>query len=87
MNRMNRPAPHRFTHALAVPLLVGGVLVGGAFQLPSAARNGADVSATSLPGSESSTDLQLLALRMNPMDPARSEPESGQPITTYLTGA
>ena len=60
MNRMNHAAPHRFTHALAVPLLVGGMFVGGAFQLPSTVRNGADVCATALPGSGNCADFELL---------------------------
>ena len=72
MNRMNHAAPHRFAHALAVPLLVGGVFVGGAFQM-SYMRNGADVCATALPGSASSPDLQLLAMPANPDEPAPTD--------------
>ncbi len=88
MIQMNRPAPHRFSHALAVPLLVGGVFIGGAFQLSSAVRNnGADVCATALPGSGNSADLEMLAMRVNPIEPARSMPATSAPIATYLTGA
>ena len=84
MNRMNHAAPHRFTHALAVPLLVGGMFVGGAFQLPSTVRNGADVTATALPGSEDSTGLDLLAMSAKPIEPTQSAPAANVPIGYYL---
>jgi len=77
-------APHRFTNALAVPMVAAGVLVSGGAALATA-FDGSGVCITALPGSGYDADLGLLTLRLNPVEPARNSADAITAAASYQT--
>jgi len=76
-------APHRFTNALAVPMVAAGVLVSGAAAL-STAYDGSGVCITALPNS-GDANLGLVTLSLNPATPARNLADAATPAASYST--